>query len=302
MSLRGPLVEVDWLAGRLDDPGLRVADVRWYLDDPSRGAREYREAHLPGAVFLDLDRDLSDPEVGGRGRHPLPDPYRLAARLGELGIGDRHLVVAYDDGGGWVAARLWWLLRHLGHDRAAVLDGGMAAWREAGLTVTDRFEPLPRAHLTARPRRHDTIDTGELRNRLGEVVLFDARAPERYRGELEPVDPIPGHIPTARSAPYAEHLDGRGRLRPASELSAHYRGLGAGPGRTVVAYCGSGVTSCHTILALEVAGMQGALLYPGSYSEWSRAGLPVMRGPEPGDPPGRGGGGGPLPPDPPPSA
>lgn len=279
----GPLVTPEWLAERLGNSDLRVADVRWYLDDPDRGRRQYLRAHLPGAVFLDLEEDLSAPQ--GPGRHPLPDPARLAARLGGVGIGDRHAVVAYDASGGAVAARLWWLLRHLGHERVAVLDGGYPAWRRARLPVTDEVPAFPPATFTPRARAGGTIERSELLDRLGEVVLLDARDPERYRGETEPVDPVAGHIPTARNAPFRHNLGPDGRFLPASELAERYRALGVGLGASVVASCGSGVTACHDLLALEVAGLGEGILYPGSWSDWSAAGLPAVTGPDPGEPP-----------------
>lgn len=274
-----PLVSPGWLADHLEDQDLRVADVRWYLADPEEGRRRYRREHIPGAVFLDLEEDLCSRQ--GAGRHPLPDPDRLARRLGEMGIGDQHLVAAYDDLGGAVAARLWWLLRHLGHPRAAVLDGGLPAWKAEGHPVTDRVPHLPPARFTARPREGDTVDREELRRRLGQVVLLDARDPERYRGETEPVDPVAGHIPGARNAPYRENLRPDGRFRPPAELADRYRALGVTGERPVVVSCGSGVTACHDLLALEVAGLGEGILYPGSWSDWCRAGLPVAVGADP---------------------
>jgi thiosulfate/3-mercaptopyruvate sulfurtransferase len=276
------LISVEELAARLDDPTLRLADVRWYVGEPGRGRREYDEGHLPGAVFVDLDRDLAGP--GGPGRHPLPDPVAFTARMGELGIGPDNFVVAYDDSLGTVAARLWWMLDNLGHERVALLDGGPKAWRAAGMPLSmDRVTlpaavPLAPAHTWS-----GVIDRPALIERLREVALLDARAPERYRGETEPVDPRPGHIPSAINAPARISLDSDGRfLRPA-EL-AERLGRVAPPERPVVVSCGSGVTACHTAFAFRLADLPDPILYPGSFSDWSRTDLPVATGAEPGEP------------------
>ncbi len=278
--MSSPLVSAEWLVAHLDDPDIRVADVRWYLADPARGRRQYRRHHVPGAVFLDLEQDLSAPH--GDGRHPLPEPARFAARLGELGLGDGHLVVAYDDAAGAVAARLWWMLLHLGHEQAAVLDGGYAAWRDGGLPTTAAVPKHAPARFTPRPRTGDTVARDQLRERLGSLLLLDARAPERYRGDVEDVDPIAGHIPTAVSAPYAGNTTPHGRFLPAEVLAHRFRDLGARDDGTVVHYCGSGVTACHNILAMHLAGLTPGLLYPGSWSDWSTAGYPSATGAEPG--------------------
>ncbi len=283
LSDSGPLVAVADLAARLGDDTVRIADCRWYLGEPERGCAAYRAGHIPGAVYVDLERHLSAPS--GPGRHPLPDPATLAAAMGELGIGDSHDVVAYDDRGGAVAARLWWLLRHMGHARVRVLDGGLTAWRAAGQPVTSQVAAHPPATLTVRPRPDEIIERSELRAALGDVVLVDARSGERYRGEDEPVDPVAGHIPTAVSAPYEANLDADLRFLPAADLRARYATLGVGGDREVVAYCGSGVTACHDLLAMAVAGFGGARLYPGSWSDWAAVGYPVATGPAPGEAP-----------------
>lgn len=264
-----PLVGVAALAARLDDPAWRVADCRWYLGEPERGRRAYDSGHLPGAVYVDLERHLSAPE--GPGRHPLPDLADFAAAMGGLGIGTDHTVVAYDDRGGAVAARLWWLLRHAGHEAAYVLDGGLSAWQAAGLPTTTEVPCHPVAELRAGPGAMPTVDRDELRARLGEVTLVDARAPARYRGDEEPVDPVAGHIPTAVNVPYEGNLGDDQRFLDPAELRARYPEA-AGP---VVAYCGSGVTACHDLLAMEVAGLAGGALYPGSWSDWATAGYPA---------------------------
>ncbi len=274
-----PLITVDALAARLDDPDLRLCDVRWYLTDPGRGRREYEAAHLPGAVFVDLEADLTGPT--GPGRHPLPSPGRFATRMGELGVGRHHTVVVYDDGGGGVAARLWWMLRGIGVASVFVLDGGLSAWRAAALPLTTEVPRPSPVDLPAPPTWPGVVDRSFVSARLGSFDLIDARASERYRGEVEPVDPLAGHIPTAVNLPYTENLDETGRFRAPAELAARYAGLGAG--RPIVAYCGSGVTACHAILALELAGVSGVLLYEGSWSDWSSVeGAPVAVGPDPG--------------------
>jgi thiosulfate/3-mercaptopyruvate sulfurtransferase len=280
-----PLITVDELAARLDEPGLRVCDVRWYLGDAARGPREYVEGHIPGAIRVDLDVDLADLEaVGSSGRHPLPDPVAFARRLGALGIGTGDVVVAYDDGSGVPGSRLWWMLDALGHRDVRLLDGGIAAWRGAGLPLATGEGPsLPEATLEVAHAWPRTIGRDELRERLGSVTLLDVRAGERYRGEVEPVDPVPGHIPTAISAPTGANVDADGLLRPSQELARRFASLGADAG-TVVVSCGSGVTACHTALAMRAAGLDDPLLYAGSYSDWVNAGLPVATGSEPGAP------------------
>lgn len=289
-----PLMQVAALQERLEDPHVVVCDVRWYLDDPTRGRREYLEGHIPGARFVDLDTDLADhDDADALGRHPLPSPMRFAATLARLGIGRDDLVVAYDDGSGVPASRLWWMLDALGYRGARVLDGGIAAWRAADGPLRGGEEVAPE---TAAPDAADvpvltwprTIDRHVLRERLGEVVLLDARAGARYRGEVEPVDPRPGHIPTARSLPAATHVGSDARLLPVAELAGGFEALGVA-GSEVVVSCGSGVTACHTALAMRVAGLPDPVLYPGSYSDWVTAGWPVITGEDPG---------GPVPPDP----
>jgi thiosulfate/3-mercaptopyruvate sulfurtransferase len=283
--LSSPLVAAEELASRLGDPNLRVADVRWYLGQPGEGRRRYESAHIPGAVFVDLDTDLAAPS--GAGRHPLPDPRSFASRIGALGIGDEHDVVVYDDAGGTIAARLWWMLDVLGHPSVALLDGGLPAWEAAGLPRTAEVPSYAPARLTAPgvawPR---TIDREALKERLGSVVLLDARAGPRYRGEVEPVDRVPGHIPSAVSAPTDGNLAGGARFLPAATLRQRFEALAASSASgDVVTSCGSGITACHNALAMRVAGLPDPILYPGSYSDWSASGERVAVGPEPGPPP-----------------
>jgi thiosulfate/3-mercaptopyruvate sulfurtransferase len=279
----GPLVSIAAVADALDDPALRLVDCRWYLGRPGDGRRAFETGHLPGALHLDVDSDLTAPN--GPGRHPLPSPAVFTARLAALGIGDGHSVVAYDDCGGWVASRLWWMLDDLGHGSVAVLDGGIGAWTAAGLPLTTDEPSWPPARLSLRDAWSGVIDRKALVASLGAVRVLDARAGARYRGEVEPIDAYPGHIPTAVSAPTDGNLAPDGSFLPPAELAARYRTLGAdGSQGEVVVSCGSGVAATHDALAIRLAGLPDARLYPGSYSDWTQHGLPVATGPEPGSP------------------
>jgi thiosulfate/3-mercaptopyruvate sulfurtransferase len=279
------LVSTDWLASRLGDAGLRVADVRWYLDPSRKGRDAYGEGHIPGAVFLDLDAGLSAP--GGRrggplGRHPWPAPDQVTRVMSAAGIGAGTRVVAYDDQAGAVAARLWYLLRAHGHDDVAVLDGGLVKWVAEGRPL-ETATPSPKpAAFVARARPGFVLSKPEMAEARLQGLVLDARAAERYRGEVEPIDPRPGHIPGARNAPFAANLtDGPVPVfRPAADLRAHYAALGA-QREVPIVYCGSGVTACHDLLALDLAGLRGRL-YAGSWSEWCvDPTLPVATGSEP---------------------
>ena len=282
--MSGPVVPCRWLAERIGDPGIRVVDTRWYLLEPGGGRRRYEEGHIPGAVFLDLDTDLSAPT--GPGRHPLPTPEEFAALLGARGIGNVHHVVVYDQGPGSIAARLWWMLRTVGHADVSVLDGGYGRWTaESRRTTADRPE-FPPVEFEARREFAPTIGRDSLRARLGAVQVIDARPADRYRGENETIDPAAGHIPTSISAPTDENLDDEGLFRSPARLARRFSDLGVDPAVPIVSSCGSGVTACHNILALHVAGWPDATLYPGSWSDWSTAGFPVATGPEPGPAPG----------------
>ena len=276
------LISPEALAAHLDGPRLRLIDTRWYLGQPGAGRVAYDGGHLPGAIFVDLDADLAAPS--GAGRHPLPDPAAFAARMRELGIGNGDLVVAYDDAGGGVAARLWWMLDDLGHRNVAVLDGGIGAWLAAGFPLTQDERQWPPARLDLAQQWSRVIDREALAPRLGSVVLLDGRAGPRYRGEVEPVDPVAGHIPSAVSAPIGDNLGPDGRFLPPTVLAERFHILGC-TARQVVTSCGSGTNACQTALAMRIAGLPDPLLYPGSYSDWSRSGRPVATGPRPGAPP-----------------
>ena len=278
-----PIVSPTWLAQHLSHPEVLVVDVRWYLDDPDRGRREFDASHIPGAVFADLETDLSAPT--GPGRHPLPPREVFAATMGRLGVGNESHVVAYDDRTGAIAARLWWMLRHIGHTAVSVLDGGYANWRDAGLDVSYEVTEPTAATLSVAPAPPDTIDRATLAERLGRVVVLDARDGPRYRGETEPVDAAAGHIPTSLNAPFTENLNADGTFKSPEELARRFTRLGIEPHSHVVASCGSGVTACHNILAMHIGGSAEATLYPGSWSDWSAAGMPVAAGPDPGSVP-----------------
>ena len=264
------LVDGATLAAHLDDAGWRVFDCRHQLADPGAGEAAYAAGHLPGASFLHLDRDLSGPTTGGNGRHPLPDPQRLAARLAAAGVSNATQVVAYDDAGGMIAGRLWWLLRWLGHERVALLDGGIQGWQAAGRPLS-RTVPQPAPAVFAAAPRDWVVDAETVLANLdgGELCVVDARSPDRFRGENETLDRVGGHIPGARNRFFRDNLDADGCFRPAAELRREFSALLAGVAPAqVVMQCGSGVSACHNLLAMEIAGLPGARLYAGSWSEW----------------------------------
>ena len=268
----GPLVDAEWLHRHVDDSDVRVIDFRWYLMGRS-GRDEFLRGHIPGAVFLDLE---SVTGRAGGGRHPLPTAGQFEREMRLCGVNGVTKVVAYDDTGGATAARLWFLLGYFGHRAQAVLDGGIQAWGEPLQTNVVAVEP---GSFNARtPDRARILHFKDVRVLQG-VPLIDARAGERYRGEMEPIDPKAGHIPGALSAPFTENLDERKRFKSAEELRRRYEGLGAGGG--AVFYCGSGVNATHDILAMEIAGLSGARLYAGSWSDWSNRDAPVATGAEP---------------------
>lgn len=275
-----PLISVPELQARLTD--VVIVDCRFDLMKPAAGEAAYASGHIPGARYAHLDRDLSSPITPTTGRHPLPDPEALALKLGTWGVSNTSTVVAYDADNGMFAARLWWLLRWLGQDRAAVLDGGLKAWLQAQGPMSIERHVASEAVFTARRCDDMVVSANEVAARVvrADWRVLDARADERYRGEVEPIDAVAGHIPGARNHPFALNLNANGQFLPPAELSARYRNslTGVGPEQTI-AMCGSGVTACHTLLALEVAGMRGAKLYAGSWSEWIRdPQRPVARG------------------------
>jgi thiosulfate/3-mercaptopyruvate sulfurtransferase len=279
------IVATEWLAGEIGTPDLRVVDVRWYLDPQRLGRDAYAGGHIPGAVFLEIGTDLSAPG-GGRGRpagrHPWPSEEQVSKVIGAAGIGPATRVVAYDDQSGAVAARLWYLLRASGHDEVAVLDGGIAKWQAEGRPLeSGTVTPSPE-RFAARLREGWVVARDEMAGLDPSTLIIDARAGERYRGETEPIDPRAGHIPGAVNLPFAGNLtaDAIPVLRPADELRARFAAVGADRNLPIV-YCGSGVTACHDLLALDVAGLRGRL-YAGSWSEWSAdPSLPIATGEKP---------------------
>lgn len=279
--MMSPLISCEQLAARLDDRDLCVVDCRHQLSDTGHGERVYAQGHIPGAFFMHLDRDLSGPMNGHNGRHPLPDPQELAGRLGAIGISRQKTVVVYDDAEGMVAGRLWWMLRWLGHDRVAVLDGGFPRWAALGLPLTNALPTAAPTEFLADPPRDWVVGTAAVLANLErrEFLVVDARGADRFRGENETIDPVGGHIPGALSRPFRDNLKADGTFRPAEELRQAYRDLFAGVSPAqVVMQCGSGVSACHNLIAMELAGLPGARLYAGSWSEWcSDPARPVAR-------------------------
>ena len=260
------LVHADQLRANLGREQWAIVDTRFYLPEPDQGEAEYAEAHIPGAVYAHLDRDLSGPLTGTNGRHPMPSVEQTVERFSKWGIDDNVQVVVYDSVGGQFAARLWWMLRYLGHDAVAVLDGGLLAFD--GELRGGREERAPK-NFTPQVRDAMRIDVDALEPNHSNLVLIDARPGERFRGETEPLDPVAGHIPGAYNNPSASNLADKSRFRASNELRERFDAIiGERDISEVVCYCGSGVTACHNLLAMEVAGIQGARLYPGSWSEW----------------------------------
>jgi thiosulfate/3-mercaptopyruvate sulfurtransferase len=273
-----PLISVEELERALGGrrPPL-LLDARWSLAGPP-GLDNYRAGHMAGARFVDLDRDLAAPPGHGRGRHPLPEAGDFEAAMRRAGVTVQRPVVVYDAGGGLSAARAWWLLRYFGHPDVRLLDGGYAAWIATGLASSTDEPEVEAGNFTAVPGGMPVLDAASAAQMARDAGLLDARAAERYRGEAEPVDPVAGHIPGARSAPTTDNLAPDGRFLAAATLRDRFAAAGVGPGASVGAYCGSGVTAAHEVLALEIAGIPAAL-YPGSWSEWvSDPARPVATG------------------------
>ncbi|MFC4864927.1 sulfurtransferase [Pseudomonas sp. MAHUQ-62] len=272
MSL-AQLISPAQLSARQDEPGLIILDCRFSLDDPAYGQRSYNESHIPKARFADLERDLSSPVIRGvTGRHPLPDPTALAGKLRGWGIAADSTIVLYDDGPGAFAARAWWLLAWLGkRDGVFLLDGGLKAWRDAELPLTAVTPTAQAGTFSGQPDASLLVDADDLQQRLGNanLTLLDARALPRFKGEVEPIDPVAGHIPGAQCAAFTDNLGSDGRFLPADALKQRFATLiGDRPLDELVAYCGSGVTACHNLFALSLAGYPLARLYAGSWSEW----------------------------------
>jgi len=276
------LIDVSALAAHLDDPNFVVCDCRHDLANYNAGRAAYAQSHIPGARFLHLDEDLSGPKTGVNGRHPLPHAITFTLRLAALGIDNRKQVVAYDDAGGVFASRLWWMLRWVGHIPVAVLDGGFTAWTQAAQLVSTEPAVVNATTYNPNPDPRMMVDARVVAGGAGGSVLrlIDARSPDRFRGENETLDPVAGHIPGALNRFFKQNLRDDGRFKSAADLRQEFATLldGQGPG-SVVHQCGSGVTACHNLLAMETAGLKGSRLYPGSWSEWvSDRTRPVARG------------------------
>jgi thiosulfate/3-mercaptopyruvate sulfurtransferase len=277
------LIEAPELAELLKAPALVIIDCRWDIARPEWGDAAYAEAHIPGAFFASMDRDLADPIGPTTGRHPLPNIDRFVEKLGRWGIGDSTQVVVYDQSNGAAASRLWWLLRWVGHSKVAVLNGGFAAWSAGGFAVTKEIPVSQPQAFTPRVQEGAVVSSDEVLSIVASGVLqprdgaptagakaiIDARAADRFGGRNETIDPVAGHIPGARNHPFAGNLDASGKFLSPAELRQRWSGtLGKTQPENVIAMCGSGVTACHNLLALEVAGLPGARLYAGSWSEW----------------------------------
>lgn len=274
MADRKFLLSVQALQQRLGDPAWRIVDCRFDLMRPDKGFDDYRQGHIPGAVYAHLDRDLAGAPGPGTGRHPLPPARAFAGTLGRWGIGNHTRVVAYDGGGGAIAARLWWLLRWAGHADVAILDGGMEAWRRADLPLSREEPRIEPTTFSVRPNDRMVVTTAEVHQAIlsGKPMrILDARAASRYRGETEPIDPVAGHVPGARNLPNDSSLTGQGTWREPAELEALWHEALEGDRESPwVAMCGSGVTACHLALSAEEAGFAAPRVYVGSWSEWIR--------------------------------
>lgn len=275
-----PLISATELLEALDDPSIRIADVRFYLEEPGRGKQEYDEGHIPGAVYVDLDTDLAAPE--GPGAKPVPDPVAFADRMGQLGFGNEHTIVIHDAANGQFGARLWAMLDRLGHPNVKVLDGGIAAWKRVGGPWTDEVPTLRPATMSLATEWQGTVDREQLAALEGQVDLVDVRAPDSYSGEVAAPGSVGGHIPGARNRPCGSMMSEDGRMKSPEELLPLIRGEGERAELPLVVSCQSGVTACYGALAARVAGLPDPLVYIGSFSDWSASGMPVVAGSEPG--------------------
>jgi thiosulfate/3-mercaptopyruvate sulfurtransferase len=275
------LISTTDLAAHLDDPQWLVFDCRHDLTETESGRQAYFQSHIPGARFIHLDNDLAAPKTGRNGRHPLPDAERFCERLAAFGMASGKQAVAYDASGGYYAARLWWMLRWVGHEAVAVLDGGWDAWLQAGKPVNAERPVIIPGSFNCRPRESMAVNVTYVQSHLQQpdMQLIDARGADRFRGENETLDPVGGHIPGAVNRFFKENLDATGSFKPAAQLRAEFLALlGDSAARDAVQVCGSGVTACHNLLAMEAAGLSGSRLYPGSWSEWcADPGRPVAR-------------------------
>ncbi|PKD42063.1 sulfurtransferase [Methylomonas sp. Kb3] len=265
------LVSADILAANLDNPDWRIFDCRFSLADVTAGHKSYRQGHIPGARYADLNQDLSSPVQSYTGRHPLPDFNVLGKKLGDWGVNNRSQIVVYDDAGGAFAGRMWWLLRTMGHTQVAVLNGGFTRWQKRDFPVTTVLPNITASQFRVYLDNKQWLDADQVANGLAtrKFTLIDARTPERFHGRQEPIDPVAGHVPKARNRPLHTNLDKSGLFLPADQLHQQFSALVAPyPAEQVVHMCGSGVTACHNLLAMEIAGLKDSKLYAGSWSEW----------------------------------
>jgi thiosulfate/3-mercaptopyruvate sulfurtransferase len=265
------LVSADILAANLDNPNWRLFDCRFSLADATAGHKAFRQGHIPGAHYADLNQDLSAPVQSKTGRHPLPDFRVLGKKLGDWGVNNRSQIVVYDDAGGAFAGRMWWLLRTMGHTQVAVLDGGLGLWRKHNLPITTTLAKISPSQFRVYLDNQQWLDASQVADGLatGKITLLDARTPERFHGRQEPIDPVAGHVPKALNKPLPSNLDKAGQFLAADQLRRQFIQLiGAQRTEHVVHMCGSGVTACHNLLAMEIAGLSGSKLYAGSWSEW----------------------------------
>lgn len=268
MSNSQPVVTASWLYEHLDDPQVVIVDCRFSLADPKLGQQQYQASHIPEAYYLDLNRDLSSPVKKHGGRHPLPAPAQLANKLSAIGVNSQSLVVAYDDSHFAFAARLWWLLRYLGHAQTAVLDGGFKGWLSSGYPITDAIPNRFQTSFVAQLQPEQVVDIALVRANkdLPGVVLVDSRESDRYRGEREPIDRVAGHIPGAVNYPWQGVTDAQGYMKSVAEQRRRWKKLEGA--EEILVYCGSGVTACVNLLSMEVAGIPTGKLYAGSWSDW----------------------------------
>jgi thiosulfate/3-mercaptopyruvate sulfurtransferase len=280
------LVTTDWLAAHLNDPRVRIADVRWYLFEKDKtGQSEYTRGHIPGAVFVDMDTELANPPLDGPGRHPIPRTEIFVEAMARAGIGADTHVVCYDDRGGAMSARLWWLLKYFGHANVSLLDGDLTRWIAEGRSLATDTPTFARANFIPRPRPEMVVNREQVRSMANNPrdLVIDVRVADRYTGKIEPIDPRPGHVPGAKNAPLAGNLrasDDTRFLEPGA-LRTRYDALGADKAEHIAAYCGSGVNASQTVFALTLAGYQNVVLYEGSWSDWSRSEFPAATGENP---------------------
>ena len=277
-----PLISAGELLEALDDPSIRIADVRYFLGEPGRGKQEYDEGHIPGAVYVDLDTDLAAPQ--GPGAKPVPDPVAFASRMGELGFGNEHTIVVHDAANGQFGARLWAMLDRLGHPNAKMLDGGIAAWKKAGGPWTAEVPTPEPAAMSLATAWSGTIDREGLAELEGRVDLVDVRAPDSYTGKEAAPGMVGGHIPGARNRPCGSMMAEDGRMKPPAEVLPLIRGEGERAELPLVISCQSGVTACFGALAARVAGLPDPLVYIGSFSDWAASDMPIAQGEEPNGP------------------